>query len=97
MPRINRSREEWTRIVREFEASGLSAVAFARQHGFSKQSLYKWHSRLRGEARVVTPDFVEIVTEAAKPIMLIMPSGLKLEVPLGTNLGYLRDVVEALQ
>ena len=42
--------EEWTRRVREWRESGLTAQEYAARLGVSVPSLYHWRSKLRAEA-----------------------------------------------
>ena len=41
--------EEWTRRVREWRESGLTAQEYAARLGVSVPSLYHWRSKLRAE------------------------------------------------
>ena len=43
----SRSRDEWTRLVKAWKASGLSAAQFADQHGLKAKALSTWRWRLR--------------------------------------------------
>ena len=44
-------------FLREFERSGLSAAAFAREHGLGSSTLYYW---LRQARSATAPAFVEV-------------------------------------
>ena len=42
--------ETWRRILGRFEESGITAPAFCARERISRQSLYRWRSRLGGES-----------------------------------------------
>jgi hypothetical protein len=42
--------ETWRRILGRFEVSGITAPAFCARERISRQSLYRWRSRLGGES-----------------------------------------------
>ena len=44
------ARDRWRKLIREQDASGLSASAFCRGAGVSLWSFYTWRRRLRDEA-----------------------------------------------
>jgi transposase-like protein len=47
-PRERRSREEWERLMAEYEAGELSQRAFCTQHGLVYSSFGYWRKQLRG-------------------------------------------------
>jgi hypothetical protein len=47
--RVRRTESEWRAIVRKFESSGLSQVAFCRKVGVSRQRFRTWRERLTAE------------------------------------------------
>lgn len=51
------SRPQQAALVREFKRSGLSAGAFAREHGLGYSTFYHWLRRAR---TVTAPAFVEV-------------------------------------
>jgi len=82
--RIRRRREEWQRLVKQFEGSGLSQKVFCRRHDLNETTFRLW----RGRVRSPTPDpvpFVELVPagaaappEAPWSIELALPGGVTL-------------------
>jgi hypothetical protein len=53
MAKIRRRRhgaEAWGRILERFEESGLTAPTFCARERISRQSFYRWRSRLGGES-----------------------------------------------
>jgi hypothetical protein len=53
-----RTREQWRRLVAQFEKSGMTHAAFARSKAVNLASLRAWIYKLRREAR--SPRFVEV-------------------------------------
>lgn len=90
MPR--RSEDEKRQLLAEWEASGLSKAAFAKQRGVSPNSLHRWHKALK------TPAFVEVLTApaAAPAFVLRVREAVQLEVPAGFDAAELRRLVDAL-
>lgn len=107
--RVRRSAGEWTRLVRAWKRSGLTAARFAASQGVSAQSLTWWRWRLSSapaKTREPRPDVrllpVEVVDSddgprAREPAWeLVAASGHTLRVYEGTDAGGLRGVIEAL-
>ena len=44
--RINRSRRQWQSLLDDFHRSGLTKVAFCKQHGVATSSLNRWQRML---------------------------------------------------
>lgn len=53
--KIRRSKEEASRLVAEWKASGLSARVFATQEGVPVSTLYQWARRSRTERVIEEP------------------------------------------
>jgi hypothetical protein len=47
MPRIRRSRQEWSALISELEGSGDDVVTFAERHELKVSTLRWWRSELR--------------------------------------------------
>ena len=47
-PKNRRGREEWERLMAEYEAGELSQRAFCAQHGLAYSSFGYWRKHLRG-------------------------------------------------
>lgn len=69
MPRKRRSQAEWTKIIREFRASGETADEFARRRGMKRSTLLWWRSRLRSDKapEPAGSGFVEVVAQVPSP------------------------------
>ena len=46
--------EQWTKIIKECLASGMSKTAWCREHGISDKAFFYWQRRLREDAYVST-------------------------------------------
>ena len=79
--RVRRSRNDWHRLVKRFEAGGSSAKEFCRREGLNENTFCLWRGRVRSLDQGAAP-FVELVPAAAPEpswsIELELPSGAKL-------------------
>jgi len=79
--RVRRSRDDWHRLVKRYEAGGLSAKEFCRREGLNRNTFRLWRGRVRSSASGPAP-FVELVPAGAPEppwsIELELPSGAKL-------------------
>ena len=86
----------WADLIQKYERSGMSVQAFATLHGVHFTTIYAWRRRLRNRQ----PTFVEVSlpeTSEIPPIRVqILNRPVSLLVPMGTDLQWLRIVVEAL-
>ena len=86
-----RSEAEKRQILSAWEASGLGKAAFAKQHGLSPNSLYRWQKALKPAG------FVEVLVQPAKrPLVVQVGEGVRIEVPAGFDACELRRLVQAL-
>lgn len=100
MAMVRRSKDEWVKVIAEFESSGLTAAIYARRLGVAENTLLWWRSRLRressGEREV---GFVDVVVEP-KPVkpLLVLVGGTshRIVVPHGFEATELRRLVDAL-
>jgi hypothetical protein len=98
-------RDEWTKVVGEFEKSGLKQKEFAEKTGISLGALQFWLYKLRRETK--SPRFLPIhVVASAAPLargdaVMVMeaalPSGLLLRFTVGTDPRYLAELFGALR
>lgn len=82
--------------LRVLDASGLSVLEFATREGMDPNRLYRWRSRLKGQAKDV-PTFVEIVTPTLKPIEVVLRTGRVVRVANGFDAATMRRLVELLE
>ena len=82
--RIHRSTEQWQRIVRHFEKSGLTADAFCRRESLAKSTFDLWRRRLSRDAQPA--GFVELkqspqdidATAESWTLEIDLPGGVRL-------------------
>jgi len=98
------SRAEWAERVARWEASGLSAAAFAARERLAAKSLVWWRWKLRSSpsastaspldflpVRVVSPGKARPST--AGPIEIVLPNGWIVRVPVGFDEADLERVL----
>lgn len=98
-----RSRDEWTRLVKESRESGMSQAAFCREQGVSVGARQYWIRKLREEGaessesreiRLLPVDAV--MPPAEEGVEVLLPSGVQLRFPPGTGASYVASVIAAL-
>ena len=94
-------RAEWLKL---FEASGQTAADFCRDNDLPQATLSYW-VRQSQEPPSSEATVVEIPREllaavpmerAAMPVSVALPSGVRLEVPVGTDTGWLSQLLRSL-
>lgn len=103
MAQVKRSCEQWRQIVEDYEASGIGAAEFARREGLNPNTFSWWRSELRRRTPDVRGERLTLVgltasspRTLAEPVVLRLPDGLELCVPVGTEpdwVGRLADVL----
>jgi len=85
--KVRRNREEWERIFKRYEKSGLSEATFCEREEISQSSFYNWKRKL-WDAGTGSHAFVELTaSEPIKPSA--MPSGeFELSLPGGVLLRW---------
>ncbi len=104
-----RGRAFWSRLVAEFERSGLKHEAFAATQGVPVGTLRKWIYRLRRE-RGPAPRLLPVRVAApgpaapprpgagpAGPVEAMLPDGVHLRFAPGTDSRYVADVLWQLR
>lgn len=91
--------QRWARLLAAQQNANLPTRAFAALHDVNPSTLNWWRARLRREA----PTFIEVRIPPAEPRPSSAPLRLELaalpvsiDVPIGTDLAWLRAVVRAL-
>jgi transposase len=98
------SRAEWAERVARWEASGLSAAAFAARERLSAKSLVWWRWKLRTSPSVPTASPLEFLPvrvvrtatarpSTAEPIEILLPNGRIVRVPAGVDEADLERVL----
>lgn len=73
--------EQRAQLLEEFERSGLSAAAFARQHSLNYTTFCSWrHAR----PRRAQPDFVQVEVPTPKSAELVIELGADVRVRVST-------------
>ena len=94
--------QRWARVVEEFEASGMDVREFAKRRGINTSTLKWWRSQLRRPGAASTTvsalSFVEV--QVAAPVRVVRVRldrvAASLDVPPGTDLRWLRAIVDSL-
>jgi len=95
-------RAEWLAL---FECSGQTAAEFCRRNDLSLATLYFWLRQQRGTAVAEDGALVEVPlavtpvpdrTAAAHVVGLQLPSGLRLQVPVGVDTAWLGALLQSL-
>lgn len=88
----HRTKEEQTRIVQAWRASGQSTIRFARDYGVSPNSLKRWANAIEDEHTFVRLE----VAAATSGKIAVEVGGTRVVVESGFDRALLRAVVEAL-
>ena len=101
------NRSQWRERVEAFERSGSSRRAWCMAHGVKVGTLDYWRHRLRTatkmERHVVSPSLVPIVVRsgesevtAATMVVLVLPSGVRMSVPVGIGATWLASLLREI-
>ena len=84
----------WSALIQECNASGLSNREFCRQHGISEKSFYYWLRKLRHQvAEAAETHLIKLdPTPTVEDMLHIRYHGAELRLPSGVDM----DVVAAL-
>jgi transposase-like protein len=80
--RVRRTKQEWTKILRRFESSGVGPREFCQREGLPPSSFQRWRRRLASGA---SADFVDLTppeTPSATPdweLEVSLPNGVRLQ------------------
>lgn len=85
--RIRRNRKAWQAVMRRYETSGQSQVAFCRSQGLALSSFSRWRQRLAAETGVFDKPVATAAAEAMflevqRPAVAVAPAGWELELQL---------------
>ena len=98
MEKIRRRRhgaKTWRRILGRFEESGMTAPAFCVRERLSRQSFYRWRSRLGGNSdQALVAKAAQLGSPASGFIDLgdLRPSGSGLEIRLDLGAGVVLSI-----
>jgi hypothetical protein len=92
-------------LLEAFDRSGLSAMAFTKQHGVSYQTFIAWLRKQRQAGETLPPDvpaFAEVmIKERASPqapgLRIVLPCGTALEVASRAALPLAAELLQSLR
>jgi transposase-like protein len=95
----HRNRAEWAELTARWRQSGLLATEFARREGLNPNTFAYWRSQLRHKPVTDAPfALVRVRTSLpAAPLELVLPDGLLLRIPTGTDLHELTQLLAVLR
>ena len=87
--RIHRSPRQWQSLLDDFHRSGLTKVAFCKQHGVAASSLNRWQQMLEGQPD--GGDFVDVTEPLSRTSSVPSPgshgdNGWEVELALGNDI-----------
>lgn len=95
---------EWRRRLDDQRSSGLSVVAWCREHGIEKNTFYGWRKRLWESPAASAPQFIAVAIDRLVEAPAPAPSSLTLhigrvavEVASGFDPALLSDVLSILE
>ena len=98
-----RSRAAWTKLVREWRESGVTARQFAKRRQIRPKTLLWWSSKLRREeaAPIVRPlEFIEVAATrdgSAERFEVHLPNGRWIVVPPGFDMVALAKLLPVVE
>ena len=91
--------ENWTTLIQECSASGLSNREFCRQHGISEKSFYYWLRKLRNEAAEASDShLVKLdLTPTGEDMLHIRFRSAELHLPSEVDMDVVSALLRSLQ
>jgi hypothetical protein len=106
MPPLNRRARKpepfWLDLITRWKTSGQSVAAFCAARGVSQASFYAWRKRLnsRGKAPIASapppPSFAAVRVVPGLPVEVVLPTGVVIRVPAGSDPAAVARLVAAL-
>jgi len=98
---LRERRAFWQEHLTQWQASGMTQVAYCRQHGVNRDQFGYWKKRLLSARSSGTAprgaDFIAVQWAAAgAPLVVVLHERLRVEVRPGFDPATLRAVVQAL-
>ena len=92
-------RAMWLKRIRAWERSGLSRSAFCVARRLNVHTFDYWRRALRADPPPALVPVAVTVTPSpvAAPIDVLLPNGVRLQVPPGSDASLLRSLVEVLR
>ena len=93
--------DQWSMVVQECAASGLSNREFCRLRGISEKSFYYWQRKLRKQvAESTAPQLIQLEPEpvpASEDMLQILYRGAELKLPYGVDMDAVAALLRSLQ
>lgn len=91
--------QEWTALIQECSASGLTKREFCQQRGISEKSFYYWLRKLRTQmAERTAPQLVPLeAVPATEDMLRIQYRGAELKLPVGVDMGAVAALLRSVQ
>ena len=88
----------WSALIQECNASGLSNREFCRQHGISEKSFYYWQKKLRTQIVDAVPELVPLEGSPAQSGELrIRYRGAELTLPEQVDMDAVAALLRSIQ
>jgi transposase-like protein len=103
--RLRYTPEQRRDLLEAFERSGLSAMAFSRQHGVSYQTFIAWLRKRRECGAALPPDgpaFAEVMLQKSSPppisaLRIVLPCGTVIELASRSALPLAAELLQSLR
>lgn len=91
--------ENWSALIQECRASGLSNREFCRQHGISEKSFYYWLRKLRDQAAEASKShLIKLdLTTTEEDVLHIRYRGAELRLPSGVDMDTVAALLRSIQ
>lgn len=91
--------ENWSALIQECRASGVSNREFCRQHGISEKSFYYWLRKLRHQAAEASKShLIKLdLTQTEEDILHIRYRGAELRLPSGVDMDTVAVLLRSIQ
>jgi transposase-like protein len=89
----------WRDLIDRWRASGQSIAAFCADHNVGQATFYAWRRRLAARPRATSkpaPAFAAVRVIPDPTAEVVLPSGLVVRVPIGTDPATVARLVVAL-
>lgn len=91
-------RTMWSKRIQTWERSGQSRAAFCAARQLNLHTFDYWRRALRANPPpALVPVVVKPLPVAAAPIDVLLPNGIRLQVPSGSDTASLRSLLEMLR
>lgn len=106
-----KTKHDWPRLIKSWQASGLTQAIFCQQHGLSLPQFTYHRSRLKQKNSATRPDLLPLTVSSttkgvssptshkakAEPFRLELSCGHRLIIPAAHQVAHLRSVLVALK